>query len=184
MADQGIKKTKISKSNLPPPFGTNSELYYEARYRIISDDKNRTSHWSNFEKINIPITYDEVGWNVNDPIATSIPNNIVINKSTHSIQLNWTMPSLLINNPTDAQLLTQKEQAAISSFDIYIQWRTGSNPGVEGQWSWINKVSGSNYSMTYLDTDPDYVRFRIQKVTQNKEILDSATYVLTDWHSV
>ena len=44
MADANIKKTRILKSTLPPvDFDT---LKYNTRYRIISEDKNRTSHWS------------------------------------------------------------------------------------------------------------------------------------------
>jgi uncharacterized protein (DUF2141 family) len=44
MADANIKKTRILKSALPPvDFDT---LKYNTRYRIISEDKNRTSHWS------------------------------------------------------------------------------------------------------------------------------------------
>jgi uncharacterized protein (DUF2141 family) len=44
MADANIKKTRILKSALPPvDFDT---LKYNARYRVISEDKNRTSHWS------------------------------------------------------------------------------------------------------------------------------------------
>jgi uncharacterized protein (DUF2141 family) len=44
MADANIKKTRILKSSLPPvDFDT---LKYNTRYRIISEDKNRTSHWS------------------------------------------------------------------------------------------------------------------------------------------
>ena len=44
MADANIKKTRILKSELPP---INSEtLKYNTRYRVISEDKNRTSHWS------------------------------------------------------------------------------------------------------------------------------------------
>jgi hypothetical protein len=38
-----IKKTIIPKSGLPP-LSPNGE--YVLRYRIISEDKNRTSHWS------------------------------------------------------------------------------------------------------------------------------------------
>lgn len=45
-----IKKTIISKENLPP-LSPNGE--YVVRYRIISEDKNRTSHWS-------PIYYIDV----------------------------------------------------------------------------------------------------------------------------
>ena len=44
MADANIKKTRILKSSLPPvDFDT---LKYNTRYRVISEDKNRTSHWS------------------------------------------------------------------------------------------------------------------------------------------
>jgi len=44
MADANIKKTRILKSALPPvDFDT---LKYNTRYRVISEDKNRTSHWS------------------------------------------------------------------------------------------------------------------------------------------
>ena len=44
MADANIKKTRILRSSLPPvDFDT---LKYNTRYRIISEDKNRTSHWS------------------------------------------------------------------------------------------------------------------------------------------
>jgi len=44
MADANIKKTRILKSALPPI--DHDTLKYSTRYRIISEDKNRTSHWS------------------------------------------------------------------------------------------------------------------------------------------
>ena len=43
MADAGIKKLTIPKSQLPP---VNDNNEYVLRYRILSDDKNRTSHYS------------------------------------------------------------------------------------------------------------------------------------------
>ena len=43
MADQGIKKVRIPKNQLPPVGDDNEHLI---RYRVISDDKNRASHWS------------------------------------------------------------------------------------------------------------------------------------------
>jgi hypothetical protein len=43
MADQGIKKVRIPKNQLPPVGDDNEHLI---RYRVVSDDKNRTSHWS------------------------------------------------------------------------------------------------------------------------------------------
>jgi hypothetical protein len=43
MADQGIKKVRIPKNQLPPVGDDNEHLI---RYRVVSDDKNRASHWS------------------------------------------------------------------------------------------------------------------------------------------
>ena len=43
MADSGIKKIIIKKSDLPP-VGPNNN--FMVRYRVISEDKNRMSHWS------------------------------------------------------------------------------------------------------------------------------------------
>jgi hypothetical protein len=48
MADQGIKKVIIPRSSLPPA-GKNGE--YLVRYRIVSEDKNRYSHWSPVHKV-------------------------------------------------------------------------------------------------------------------------------------
>jgi uncharacterized protein (DUF2141 family) len=58
MVDSNIKKTRIVKSSLPPVDHDTEK--YNIRYRIISEDRNRTSHWS-------PI-YNSDGTNV---IATS-----------------------------------------------------------------------------------------------------------------
>jgi hypothetical protein len=43
VADAGIKKAVVSKDDLPPVTSGNS---YRVRFRIISEDRNRTSHWS------------------------------------------------------------------------------------------------------------------------------------------
>lgn len=44
MADQGIKKIIVKKSSLPALDFDN--VGYVFRYRVISEDKNRTSQWS------------------------------------------------------------------------------------------------------------------------------------------
>ena len=43
MASPGIKKVIIPKADLPPVGDVNE---YYVRYRIVSEDKNRSSHWS------------------------------------------------------------------------------------------------------------------------------------------
>jgi hypothetical protein len=44
MVDSNIKKLRILKSSIPPI--DHDTLRYNLRYRVISDDRNRTSHWS------------------------------------------------------------------------------------------------------------------------------------------
>jgi hypothetical protein len=44
MPDANIKKLRVLKSSLPPvDYDTEK---YNLRYRVISEDRNRTSHWS------------------------------------------------------------------------------------------------------------------------------------------
>jgi hypothetical protein len=47
MADAGIKKVLIKKEGLPPLVKLAEDVYgHFLRYRIVSEDKNRFSHWS------------------------------------------------------------------------------------------------------------------------------------------
>lgn len=48
MADSGIKNVRIFRSNLPT-VALNGD--YLIRYRIVSEDKNKTSHWSQIYSI-------------------------------------------------------------------------------------------------------------------------------------
>jgi hypothetical protein len=44
MPDRGIKKAIIQSTNLPEPLISQGQ--YLVRYRIVSEDRNRRSHWS------------------------------------------------------------------------------------------------------------------------------------------
>jgi uncharacterized protein (DUF2141 family) len=57
MADANIKKLRVLKSSLPP-IDHDTEKY-NIRYRVISDDRNRFSHWSpiyNSDGVDIVVT--------------------------------------------------------------------------------------------------------------------------------
>jgi hypothetical protein len=185
MADSGIKKITIGSRDLPPPICDDSTLYYHLRYRILSEDKNRSSHWSNLQRVYVNTTQEEVGWDPNNPLTSSIPNTLTIDKANHNISLSWTMPSLLVGSPSQEELIVQQRESLIQSFDIYVQWRTGNTVAGESSWVSLGTTTGTNYRMSYLSTiSYDHVRFRVQKVTQNKQISNAATYAITDWHSV
>jgi hypothetical protein len=183
MADSGIKKIRIQSSDIPEPAGSQTDLSYNIRYRVVSEDKNRNSHWSQFYKLYAETTFDEVGWDPENPITSSIPNSIVVTKSSHQIELTWTMPALLIASPTPEEKDMQTKQASIKSFDVYVQWKSGNNPEIISDWVWLRTSNSSRYAMSYVDGQ-DYARFRVQKVTQEKQAWNAATYLITDWQSL
>jgi len=88
--DAGIKKVIIPKSKLPGFFGANKK--YVLRYRFISEDKNRTSHWSPVYKIIAEDTPEE------------ILNSIIIDKDHRVINLAW------------------QPQQHIEEYFIYVKW--------------------------------------------------------------
>lgn len=88
--DQGIKKIIIPKSKLPGFFGENRQ--YILRYRFISEDKNRTSHWSPVYKI------------IAEDTPSEILNSLVIDTANRVINLAW------------------EPQANIEEYFIYIKW--------------------------------------------------------------
>jgi hypothetical protein len=54
MADEGIKKTIITKEELPSLVKLGEDEYgHLLRYRIISEDKNRFSHWSKITPVTL-----------------------------------------------------------------------------------------------------------------------------------
>jgi hypothetical protein len=88
--DVGIKKIIVPKSKLPGFFGDTQQ--YVLRYRIISEDKNRTSHWSPIYKITAEDT------------ASEILNSIVVDTTNRVINLVW------------------EPQPNIPEYYIYVKW--------------------------------------------------------------
>lgn len=80
-----IKKAIVPKASLPPLNGINQSYY--VRYRIITEDKNRTSHWSQRYTL-IPSPPEQI------PLSqTSI--SIAGTGTTRAVTLVWTPPSTL-----------------------------------------------------------------------------------------
>lgn len=92
MADLGIKKYRQPYVNLPP---INSETEgYSIRYRIISEDRNRVSHWS-------PI-YVVV------PDYTYVPGTIEFNSANQVASFTWD-PVIILKNKTVVSDITNKQ---------------------------------------------------------------------------
>jgi hypothetical protein len=177
MPDKNIKKNIILKKDLPNVIGNDEILDYEIRYRIISEDKNRISHWSPINILEAQNTEDEIGFDPLNPSTTSIPYQVSVDKSGHLAEIVWTMPALLITNPTDTEKILQAEQSAIKEFDVYLSWRVS---GTWSDWIWGGVASGRKYFLSYSpSTVATHIKFRVQKVTQIKEPFDAATYLIS-----
>jgi hypothetical protein len=74
MADAGIKKVIVLKKNLPALFGVDHN--YIVRYRVVSEDKNRASHWSAQNKA-VP------------PTTNTVNHSISVDSSAGVIRLVW-----------------------------------------------------------------------------------------------
>lgn len=88
--DAGIKKVIIPKSQLPGFFGENKK--YILRYRFISEDKNRVSHWSPAYKI------------IAEDTPLEILNSMIIDTTNKVVNLAW------------------EPQPGIGEYYIYVKW--------------------------------------------------------------
>lgn len=97
MADPGIKKVIYRQEDLPD---INVDLEgYLVRYRIISDDRNRTSHWSPLFLVKPEYTYvaglTSIGKSADhvnliwDPVQVYKENNFIRNAVEYDIWLRW-----------------------------------------------------------------------------------------------
>lgn len=104
MADPNIKRVVINKSDLPPILGT--DFTYNIRYRVISEDKNRTSHWSRIYNIDAADQIPAVNLSyshIKETVTTSSGTNT-------AIRVNWIVPSTL----------------NINTFDVFVKRNAGA----------------------------------------------------------
>ena len=123
MADAGIKKAIVLNNELPP---INPELNgYEVRYRIVSEDKNRTSHWSPSFVVDSGFTYTSglISFNKNGSIATFSWDSVAIYKDSFHIRQAY-------------------------QYDIWIRW--DKNDG--GDWIYKERIEGSSISFPIPST--------------------------------
>jgi hypothetical protein len=118
MADTGIKKTRIKKSDLPP-IDINLEGY-SIRYRILSEDKNRVSHWSPVERLQPGYTFvsGDIDFDSSGSIVTSIWDPVKINKN-----------SVLVDTAFE--------------YDVWVRFDRNDS----GDWTYKQRVQGNSISI-------------------------------------
>ncbi len=123
MSNEVIKKAKLLENNLPPISSITEG--YDVRYRIISEDKNRVSHWSPIVLVNPNFTYTS---GVIHHTKSGDLNTIV-----------WDLVQISKNGT-----LIKEEQ----DYDVWVKWHRSDN----GDWIYNSRVSGSSINIVRPDT--------------------------------
>lgn len=97
MATENIKKVTIKQSDLPPLMVENEG--YVFRYRIVSDDRNRRSHWSPIKNIKPEFTFvsktlhhsktGDVSILTWDPVVIKKGTNTIKQADLYDVWLKW-----------------------------------------------------------------------------------------------
>lgn len=118
MADAGIKKTRIRQADLP---AINVDLEgYILRYRVLSEDKNRVSHWSPVEIL--------------VPGYTFVTGSIDHTKTGGISTVAWNAVTVKKNDNVIKQATT---------YDIWVRWDRGD----AGDWEYRSRIDGSSIAL-------------------------------------
>jgi hypothetical protein len=117
MADPGIKKATILNEDLPIiNFNVGG---YGVRYRIVSEDRNRTSHWSPIHRLGVNYTY--------------VPGQIKISKTADIVQVIWDKADIF----NGTSLISK-----IRDYDVWVKWgKAGA-----GDWQYTGNLQANSTS--------------------------------------
>lgn len=152
MADSSIRKVTVPRDSLPPINADKN--HYVVRFRIMSEDLNRTSHWSPQYLIN-PTALD---------LSAAEDKNINLTSNGTIITAQW--------NVSDAAVaLFQKEpNQSVNSYDIYVAW--GTQAGSTGNLEYFATVVG-NSAVIPVPQGKLSTRVLVQTMTYPRKVLPS-----------
>ena len=122
MADKDIKVIRIKKEDLPAINPTTEG--YNFRYRIISEDKNRTSHWSS--QISLSTDYTYVAGNKSISILSGVAS-----VTWEPVKINKVVNGITYSLGTE------------SEYDIWVKWDRGDS----GDWAYKQRIQGTSISL-------------------------------------
>lgn len=124
MANQQTIKKFITPVTDLPAINADTEGY-SVRYRIVSTDKNRTSHWS-------PVYLLEPGF-------TFVPGTIVFNKAGSIASIVW--DAVEITKVQDANTYSIRKAL---QYDCWVRWDRG---GGDGDWLYKERIETTSLSL-------------------------------------
>lgn len=145
--DSNIKKVIIPKSELPAIESNN--FSYNIRFRIVSEDKNRISHWSPIYNVDateqIPSAGNKLVYSYVKENATDSDGNTI-----KSVRINWIVPLDL----------------GINFFDVFV--KRDSDP-----YQYIGTTASNTYTIFEEGTET-HIKVAVQAPTYPKQINSNA----------
>jgi hypothetical protein len=170
-----IKKVIISNDEFPLIQVDDIGLYYAIRYRIVSEDRNRYSHWSPIYRVDMPPTSDaDLPYDGDtDPERIHI-NSIGSNPKT--IIVTWSHPQEGDYNADPDKAILERIFTDVESYDVYIRWSLDNSPSVEEDWDtpweYFSTISSNTLSILKPST-PNYatigVEIQIPTLIKNRD---------------
>jgi hypothetical protein len=160
MATSIIKKVTVPFYELPGAY--RNDFVYNIRYRVISEDKNRVSHWSRV--YNLDAQYDVDGI----LLIPSLDYSYVTESASspggaiNTVRLNWRIPP---------------DKDRFSLFDIYLK-RCASGACTEA-YEYFATTSLNAYTITQLGTET-HVQALVQIPVYPKAVSAQGTLFETD----
>jgi hypothetical protein len=145
MSNPVVKKVIIKKQDLPAFSGILQN--YLVRYRIVSEDRNRTSHWSPRYKVNVE---PEINRDLLPTPEPWIANSAVASADKKIINIVWTPPANLK-----------------SDFDLYVKWGADD-------FKYVASMQTSSYTIL-VPSGYSAAEFAVQVPTFPKERFIKAT---------
>lgn len=134
-----IKKSIIFRQDLPP---INTEIDgYAVRYRIVSDDKNKVSAWSNVYTLKPNLFY--------------ISGQLAIAKQSSHVSLIWD-PVKIKPSPNSEYSAVADLIATQKEYDIWVRWSKGGL----GDWRYEERIEGTSANLII----PNYYFYNGQRV--------------------
>lgn len=147
-----IKKVNISRDNLPP-INANEGVYI-VRYRIISNDRNRISHWSpQFAVSPIPVDFE-----------AAEDKNIAISQAGSTLIAKWNVSAKA------QEEFNKNPNLELTSYDVYLAW--GTSPTSTDPLEYYATSSG-NYITIPIPTGKESVRIAVQSITYPRQYTPS-----------
>ena len=147
MADSGIKKVVVKESQLP---AINSDQdKYVVRYRIISEDRNRVSHWSPQYLID-PV-----------PVDIILDSGITVTQTGTFLTVTWDSYSNSVNY-----------------YDVFVAWGSSTGSVGQAEY-YTSVVGQFVTIPIRTSETTQAAKVWIQRITQPKRILDSMSVAIS-----